>query len=107
MTVEQAMVSLASALEPMQPRRDSAFWKWDGDSEDFEAMDFIHSEDASARLLDAMPCARVENVGICWTVTYDLTKNFGLHGDAEHADRKTAVFLAALAWKQIPKPEGL
>jgi hypothetical protein len=121
MTVQESMRALAEALEPKvenKPSRwnlESPFGFWTsvrpGNPPVYCTywfhVDFLHSEDASARLLEAMPPllmakCRLRSPGeaIQWDVQVG-----GNHELSD--DRKTAVFLAALAWKGIERPEGL
>ncbi len=68
---------------------------------------YLTSEDASARLLDAMPNGMTAHVGGDWIA--DADHRSGPSGTlvTRHRDRKTAIFLAALAWKGIEKPSDL
>ncbi len=71
-------------------------------------VDFLRSEDASAMLLDAMPNAKLHHDsrrGIYWW--HCIPAAPGEYSPAIHIDRKSAVFLAALNWKGIERPEGL
>ncbi len=131
MTINDAMKALAEKLEPNPKAKEKLYtvsrlgfwdWNWAAAIPFWLPVDFLHSEDASARLLDAM---LEENTGVDiqhWSDTsYNTIKRgqpFCVTLDAcigsnrvefegRAADRKTAVFLAALAWKEIPKPEGL
>lgn len=101
--------ALSEALEPMPAPlayRDLrlvsplGFWKWDLDGGGWIAVNYFTSEDASARLLDAMPCPRVgrsndSKLWFCRPLVSPIIQT------VEHADRKTAIVLAACKWLKI------
>jgi len=90
MTIQEAAIQLADSL---------------GHS---DHPDYLGSEDASAMLLDAMPTPLLNRnrdrfPEEQWACSEDVFKGICHYS----ADRKTVVFLAALAWKQIERPDGL
>jgi hypothetical protein len=131
MTINDAMKALAEKLEPKptkHPRgtgRQTLAWSFDDEMEtenNFEwvmkgwrPIDFLHSEDASARLLEAMKddCHRVDITINCkWDEIAIMlfpkaVKQRPVSIVSKGLKLSNAVFLAALAWKGIERPEGL
>ncbi len=136
MTIDDAMKALAEALEPMPKRAhglsisERGFWYWNDSSVTMDLaahpFDFLHSENASVRLIAAM--RQEHHVFVCYGATLNYTAvilmeslaaPFGIDEFVDHPgyfektlrvkhqEPLTAVFLAALAWKGIERPEGL
>ncbi len=118
MTIDDAMEALAEALEPNPLPWDGEwtgapyrkFWLLGYSTEigrHWRPVDFIHFEDASAKLLDAMPpllIAKCQQRSPGEAIQWDVQAG-GNHELSD--DRKAAIFLAALAWKGIERPEVL
>lgn len=117
--------ALSEALEPMPAPlayRDLrlvsplGFWEWSQTGDGWQPVNYFTSEDASARLLEAMPEALLQrgmfhgNNQTVWFCTasevvvreaYECDEETYPDGYAHHADRKTAIALAACKWLQI------
>jgi len=72
------------------------FWWWHGKVLDWSQFDPFTSEEASARLLEAMPAPDLYK---CWLVE---EKHYGWSCSGHtSSDRKTAIVLAAMKWLGI------
>lgn len=69
-------------------------WWWDGDP---QPVHFFESEDAAARLLEAMPNPYLHRITI-WFCGADTHKH---ESPVSHEDRRTAIVLAACKWLGI------
>lgn len=124
MTTEECVRKLAEALEPkpapltiystelISPK---GFWAWNfDDSADYgwQPISPLESADASERLLEAM---KLEEPSINYNADLEKWEFMLLNGRdwseapelASHADRRAAIFLSALKWKNIEIPEEL
>ena len=111
-THQERCEKLAMALEkkPSEPlssmRSRLGFWmrKNYGNGYEWYAVDFTQSEEASAKLLEAMPCPQLERFTNQWDVPVGwrcLPHVYTQDNKVIHGDRKTAIFEAGCAWKGI------
>ncbi len=128
MTINDAMRALAEALEGKAVcefstvSRTIPTWKWfyvrrasiGAGLNHYTPVpfDFLNDEDASARLLDAMkaeePCLLFNADLETWEFMFLRGRDFtDAPTEAMHDHRPTVIFIAALAWKGIERPEGL
>ena len=114
MTKQELCRAIAEKLEPCLPDIDwtvfprpekmisgKGFWKYVAYLEQAQPIDFFTSEDASARLLEAMPKGLVGRDVDGWKSSYAGFLCVD-HEIFTHPDRKTAIVLAAKAWLEIP-----
>ncbi len=125
MTINDAMKALAEKLDPNRPdakyfteighKSPLGFWQTYDDhnyNAQWNPIDFLHSEDASSQLMDAMkaeePCLLFNADLETWEFMFLRGRDFtDAPIEAMHDHRPTAIFLAALAYWKIPVPEGL
>lgn len=111
MTRAQICEALSTALEVKPPRsaRDYTcsplrfwYWNWAAIKPGWEPADFFVNEDASARLLDAMPQVQLsQNEGVWQCQFCYIHTPFKYSHHEVTTDRKIAVVLAACLWKVI------
>lgn len=92
---------LSEKLEPNFTTVDGSYPRfWVSSCKGWQPADYFESEDASAKLLEAMPEVDLEHYqsgGLNeWGVLYSQAPDHTLH-----ADRKTAIVLAACKWLGI------
>lgn len=78
------------------------FWEWKlspgcAIKSDWQPLNYFTSEDASARLLEAMPSPSLSKMVGYW----DCVHHGANEDESFHADRKTAIVLAACIWLKI------
>lgn len=111
MTKQEICRAISEKMEPNAHSRTDSDFEWWGQSwsagkRTLFPLDYFESEDASAKLLEAMPEpelwleSRKDEKFRLWACWADLD---GKPEDAyaHHADRKTAIVLAAMGWLGI------